>query len=144
MHWFILLRMCLLSGCETIVDHKGFQREHSHMNEVEVNKDTRESVREKVGSPTIELPYPDEAGHTIWYYVSRQVNEGTFSLPSVVEQKTYVLRFNPAGVLISLEESDKHKAVAMNKALTESSTYESGVFRDVFGSFGQNLSKKAS
>lgn len=142
--WLVVASTCFLTSCETVVDHKGFQLEHARMDEVAVHKDNLDSVREKIGSPTVELPYPDEQGRTVWYYVSRKVQDGTFSLPSVVEQKTYVLRFDQSGVLRDMSESDKHASVGMSREITESSTYESGMMRDVFGSFGRNLSKKSS
>lgn len=138
------LALCCLMGCEQPIDHKGFQLEHARMGEIQINKDTRDSVKEKLGSPTVELPYPDASGQTVWYYVARKVEDRTFSLPSVLEQKTYILRFDASGILRSTEESDKHTSVKMGATVTESSTYESGVLRDVFGSFGQNLSKKSA
>lgn len=134
----------LLSACEHVVDHKGFQTEHARINEVHVNQDTCQSVRDKVGSPTVELPYPDLENRTVWYYVSRKVEDKTFSLPNVVEQKTYVLKFDASGILRSLESSNKHTDVNMSKTVTESGTYESSLMRDMFGSFGRNLAKRPS
>lgn len=136
--------LCWLAACSRPIEHEGFQREHARLQEVQVNQDTCDTVKEKLGLPTIEMVYPDVEGSTVWYYVSRKVQENTFSLPTILEQKTCELRFNKQGVLQQVNESDKHIDVPMSAHVTESNTYESGVMRDVFGSFGQNLSKKKS
>jgi outer membrane protein assembly factor BamE (lipoprotein component of BamABCDE complex) len=140
----LLASFCFLTACEKPVEHQGFQREHARLDEVKVGVDTRDVIRQKLGSPTMEMPYPDTNGYTVWYYVSRKTQEHTFALPSVSEQTTYELKFDGQGILRSMNESGQYTNVPMNASETESSTYDSSLMRDVFGSFGQNLSKKKS
>lgn len=141
--FYLFTVMMMLTSCENNIHHKGFQSEHAKISDVKIHHDTQADVRAKLGTPTVMLPYPDSKGYTVWYYVSRLTEDNTFKLPQVKDQKTYVLRFDKKGVLRVFEESAEHTDIEMNQNATQSETYESGVMRDVFGSFGRNMSKKA-
>lgn len=142
--YVLIASFCFLSACEKPIEHQGFQREHARLDDIKIGVDTRENVREKLGTPTLEMPYPNTDGNTVWYYVSRKTQDHTFSLPSVNDQTTYELQFDARGILRSMNQSNQYETIPMNPAVSESSTYDSGIMRDVFGSFGQNLSKKKS
>lgn len=135
-HFFGLL--LTLSACTPTIDNRGFDFELARAEDVRVGQ-TKDEVITLVGSPSATSSFKDQA----WYYISRRLSTQSFFEPEVKEQKVFVIYFDAQDRVSTTEHLNKDQmvSVAPNKNKTETSGYESGILRDVFGNFGKFAGK---
>ncbi len=135
----LLLSTLALTACTHSVDNRGYDFEISDISKVRLGQ-TKEEVLSVLGSPSTLSTFKDNA----WYYISRKTATKSFFNPETIDQKIVVIHFNHDTVS-SMETVDKNQAIKIDpsKNKTETTGYESGILREVFGNFGKFGAGKA-
>lgn len=130
----LLLISALLSACTTGIDNRGYDFEISDTSKVQVGQ-SKEEVLQALGSPSSTSTFKDNS----WYYVSRKIASKSFFKPDVIDHKVLVIHFDAGDRVSKIEEVSKDQVVKVepNKEKTETSGYETGIMREVFGNFGK-------
>lgn len=128
-----------VSACDPFIDNRGFNHETLDMQKISVGVDTKDSVREKFGSPSSESTFPTHAGSkgTEWFYITKRTSTNAFFQPKTLLQQTVIVSFNEQNIVTNIKKTDGEHIVEMNKNKTESTGYESSAARDIFGNFGR-------
>jgi outer membrane protein assembly factor BamE (lipoprotein component of BamABCDE complex) len=124
-----------LAGCQTVYRNHGYAPTDLELETLEVGRDTRETVAEKVGIPS-------EAGllgDVAWYYVqSRWVQRG-LQAPREIEREVIVISFNDSGTVRNIERFglEDGQVVALSRRVTESNIEGVSFIRQLMGNFGR-------
>lgn len=124
--------LLMLSGCTTFVDNRGYDFEIADTSKVQVGQ-TKDDVMRSLGTPSSLSTFQDNA----WYYISRKTGYKSFFDPQLMEQHVLIVHFdNDRVTRIEQRGKDAAQQVELSKNTTQTSGYETGVMREVFGNFG--------
>ncbi|MBX9696488.1 MAG: outer membrane protein assembly factor BamE [Alphaproteobacteria bacterium] len=128
-----------LTACTPIIDNRGYDFEIVDVNKIHTGQ-TKEEVIQVMGSPSTLSTFKDNA----WYYVSKKTATKSFFTPEILDQKVIIVHF--VGDTVSRIETinkDQAAKIELSKNETQTSGYESGIMREVFGNFGNFGKSKA-
>ena len=124
-----------LGACSTIERRHGYTPDDATLSLVEVGRDTRDTVAEKVGDPAS----TGVVGGGDFYYVSSI--RRTFAFRPTVEARREVvaISFDGAGRVANVERFglERGRIVPLSRRVTESNVRGIGLLRQLFGSLGQ-------
>lgn len=124
-----------LAACSPIVRNHGYVPAEAELATIEVGRDTRETVAEKIGRPSTEGLLAD-AG---WFYVqSRFTTVGPFA-PREEERQVLAITFTKAGTVENIQRFglEDGRIVPLSRRITESAVPPMGLLRQLFGNIGQ-------
>lgn len=129
-----LLASALTSGCDTIIDQRGFAATPGSVEKLEVNTQSREDVVRLIGSPSAVATF----NPSIWYYISQKQEQFAFFKLQVLEQKVLQLTFNESGRLQSIKNYDlaDAKEITMVSRITPTAGKELTVLEQILGNVG--------
>lgn len=120
-----------LMACSPIVRSHGYIPAEDQIAEIQVGKDTRDTVAEKIGMPTTLGVENDGA----WYYVA-SVHE-TFGprKPKTISRDIVAVRFADSGQVENIERFDvtDGRVVVLTARVTDPAISERGFLSQVFG-----------
>ena len=133
----------LLIGCEPFIENHGYNQETLDAGKIQINVDTKETIQEKMGTPSSTSIFPIRKGNveTEWFYITKRTSSKAFFTPDTLNQQTLVIGFNEKGIAVDVQMHDGEKRIPLNPRKTESTAYESNVMRDIFGNFGKYTNK---
>ncbi len=138
----------VLIGCQPVDDSRGYHMEALNTTKIKEHKDTKRSVLEKLGSPSIKSAFSGKAGQPFedWYYIAKKAEREAFFAPEVKEQLIVKVRFNKSGRLVKIQKLNKVDAhdIQPCEDSTESKGYETSLLREVFGNFGKYGVRKST
>jgi len=104
------------------------------LNEVVVGVDTRDSVAETVGEPTIDS-LADESGY---YYVTSRVKRFGAKEPQVVSRDLVAITFASSGVVDSVQRYtlEDGRVIPLERRVTDSSLEDKTFLRQLVGNLG--------
>lgn len=147
MFWKSLSLLLVVSGCTPFVSQHGYQIDHDKLKEIKIGIDTQDTVRAKLGSPSFTSLFPDEKKQNAaskWMYAYKKTMSKAFFPEETKDFQMCIIEFTDQGKVASIQEHNKEYEYIMNKNETESSGYETGLLRDVFGGLGRLNSQKKS
>lgn len=127
--------MVVVAACSTIYRNHGYVPTEDELATLEVGKDTRETVTEKVGRPTASGLLNDVG----WFYVqSRFAYRGAFE-PREIDRQVVAITFSDAGTVQNIERFglERGKVVPLSRRVTETNVKGLGIIRQLLGSFGR-------
>ncbi len=136
------LRVALLVGCITgMAACTATYRKHGWipgpdlLNEVVVGVDTRDSVAETIGEPTIDS-FVDDSGY---YYVRTRMRSLAFRATETVDREVVAITFNGNGKVANIERFglEDGRIITLERRVTESSVVDRTFLRQLLGSFGR-------
>lgn len=133
-------------GC-TPFEHKyGYRTEQNDLKQILVGTDTKKTVMQKWGAPSTQSIFPTDPkkGGSKWYYIYKKSETFAFYMPETKEQHVIVIEFDQKDIVQSVKRFEGSAEVPFNTNRTESTGYETGMLRDIFGNFGRYSGKKAS
>lgn len=135
-----LLVTVLSSGCAPTIDSRGFNAENVQFNQIKPGVQNKQQVQELLGSPSTISSF----NQSTWYYVSKKTSTTSFFTPEVLDQQVTVISFDNKDIVnfIKTYTGEEAKNVKPIARKTETTGYETGVFREVFSNFGRMSSKK--
>jgi outer membrane protein assembly factor BamE (lipoprotein component of BamABCDE complex) len=131
----LLGALVLVSGCSSIIDHRGYLVDPVLLQSVHPGIDNRQSVEGTLGRPT----FTSQFGEPVWYYVSSITHQKPFTSPKITEHTVLAVRFDKAGNVVSADKSGVEKVVRIHPDSDKTPTLgrERGILQDLFGNIGQ-------
>jgi outer membrane protein assembly factor BamE (lipoprotein component of BamABCDE complex) len=126
--------LVIAAGCAPLRSHQGYIVDTDLVNSVQPGVDTRQSVQQTLGKPTV----TGQFGGGDWYYVARDSRNYGFQTPKVREQVTVQISFNEAGVVSGVRRGgvDQVASVDPYGKTTPTLGRKRGFFQDLFGNIG--------
>lgn len=132
----VLLGAALLaSGCNSIVNHRGFIADETLVRAIQPGLDNRQSVEATLGRPS----FISQFGEPVWYYVSTTTNQRPFTTPRIQEQMVLAIRFDAAGNVLTADRSGMEQVARISPDGSQTPTLgrERSFLQDLFGNIGQ-------
>lgn len=127
--------LALVSGCSSVVDHRGYIADPVLLQSVHAGIDNRQSVEGTLGRPT----FTSQFGDPVWYYVSSMTKAKPFTSPKIATHTVLAVKFDKAGNVIAADQSGIEKVVRIKPDGDKTPTLgrERSVLQDLFGNIGQ-------
>ncbi|PTW47046.1 Beta-barrel assembly machine subunit BamE [Rhodovulum kholense] len=124
-----------LLACSPIQRSHGYAPSDEDLAGVTVGVDTRDSVAELVGPPTMGGVMRDDA----WYYVQSDWETVGFREPKETERQVVAISFDKAGTVENVERFglEDGRVIALNRRVTESNIKGVSFLRQMLGNIGQ-------
>jgi outer membrane protein assembly factor BamE (lipoprotein component of BamABCDE complex) len=124
----------LLAGCAGIRDHKGYMLDKELAAAVQVGVDNKDSVAKTLGRPT----FTGQFSPNDWYYVARDTSAFAFRRPRVTDQTVLHIRFDAAGNVAAVEQTDEKLVASINPTGDKTPTLgrDKSFFEELFGNIG--------
>lgn len=125
----------LLGGCAiSTQDHRGYVMDEELATAIQVGTDNKASVEKTLGRPSFAGTFDDND----WYYVARDTRTFAFRQPRVTAQKVTHIRFDQAGNVASIENTDEKliASISPNGDRTPTLGRQKSFFEDLFGGIG--------
>ena len=131
----LLGALALVSGCTSVVDHRGYIADPVLLQSVHPGIDNRQSVEGTLGRPT----FTSQFGEPVWYYVSSITRQKPFASPRISNHTVLAVRFDQAGNVIAADQSGIERVVRIEPDSDKTPTLgrERGILEDLFGNIGQ-------
>lgn len=143
--YILLVICCAFTSCTpTIISH-GYNFEQVDISKIKIGIDNQEQVRSLLGSPSVISNFPNEkCGGSTWYYVAKKASYVSVCEPDILDQRTVAIDFDNRGIVrdIRTHKGENNQNIEFSKDKTDTTGYESGALKDVFGNFGRRYSKK--
>ena len=128
--------MAMLSGCAGITtrEHRGYVMDEQLTTGIQVGVDNKQSVEKTIGLPTFTGTFEQND----WYYISRDTRAFAFRNPKVTDQTVLHVRFDQAGNVASVNQTDE-KLIASIKPINDRTPTlgrERGFFDELFNNIG--------
>lgn len=123
-----------VTACTAQYRKHGWVPEPDLLNEVVVGVDTRDSVSETIGEPTIDS-LVDDSGY---YYVSSRIKRFGPKEPEVVSRDLVAITFDGRGVVDSVQRYTlaDGRAVPLERRVTDSNLEDKTFLRQLIGNLG--------
>jgi outer membrane protein assembly factor BamE (lipoprotein component of BamABCDE complex) len=131
----LLGALALVSGCTSIVDHRGYIVDEALVQAVHPGIDNRQSVEGTLGRPT----FTSQFGEPVWYYVSSTTEQHPFGRPRITQHTVLAVKFDQAGNVVSADRTGVEQVVRISPDSDKTPTLgrERGILQDLFGNIGQ-------
>jgi len=122
------------AACTPLRGHQGYVVDVDLVNSIQPGVDTRQSVEQVLGRPTISQQF----GGGDWYYVARDTRNLAFNNPRPVQQSTFRVRFNEGGTVTAIDRTGLEQVASIDPTSKKTPTLgrERGFFQDLFGNIG--------
>lgn len=123
-----------IAGCATLTDRHGYIPDAGLLADVEVGRDTKETVDRILGRPGIE-GIVDDSG---WYYVRSDYERFLWREPVEVDRQVLAVSFDEAGRVTNIERFglEEGRVVALERRVTTSNTAGISFLRQLFSNLG--------
>ena len=129
-----VLVMAGLVACAPIKDVRGYVPDEEKVASVRVGADTRDTVQEKLGTPSSTAAFGDPT----WYYISTEQERYAFFKPDVTKRQILAVQFSDDGKVEDLRTYgiEDGQVFAMVDRETPSRGKEMSFLQQVFGNMG--------
>jgi outer membrane protein assembly factor BamE (lipoprotein component of BamABCDE complex) len=129
-----LAGIVLLGGCAGIEERRGYVFDEELASAVQVGVDNKESVQKTLGQPT----FTGQFDANDWYYVGRDTSTFAFRRPRVTDQKVLHVRFDQAGNVSALKQTDETLVASIRPSGKQTPTLgrKRSFFDELFGNIG--------
>ena len=132
----VVLGAALLAGCANfgVRSHKGAVVDPELASAIQPGVDNKASVEKTLGRPT----FAGEFTPNDWYYVSRDTTTFAFRNPRTIKQTVYLVRFDQAGNVASVQKSGKEMIASIDPSGRKTPTLgrRRSFFDELFGNIG--------
>ena len=126
----------MLSGCAGITtrEHRGYVMDEQLTTGIQVGVDNKQSVEKTLGLPTFGGTFDQND----WYYVSSDTRAFAFRNPKVTDQTVLHVRFDQAGNVVSVNQTDEKQIASINPNNDRTPTLgrERSFFDELFNNIG--------
>jgi outer membrane protein assembly factor BamE (lipoprotein component of BamABCDE complex) len=99
-----------LAACAPIKDVRGYIPDEERVGAIKIGADTRDSVQEKLGTPSSTAAFGDPT----WYYISTEQERYAFFHPDVTKRQILAVEFN---ALVDRETPSRGKEMTLLQQL---------------------------
>ncbi|WP_146589198.1 outer membrane protein assembly factor BamE [Puniceibacterium confluentis] len=124
-----------LSACTAQYRSHGYVPLEEDLQQIVVGVDTRASVEDLVGVPTISGVSSDSG----YYYIRSNVRHFAYRAPEEISRDVLAISFDPAGVVSNIERFGlaDGNVVPISSRVTQSSSGDISFIRKLFGNLGR-------
>lgn len=125
----------VLGGCAvTLEDSHGYVPTESELANVEVGRDTRETVAVLIGQPTLDSLRTEDG----WYYVKSDFETLLWRAPEEVNRDIVAILFTESGTVGNIERYtlEDGRVIALSRRVTDSNISGVSFLRQLIGNFG--------
>ncbi len=130
------LILCLgLGACSSTFRNHGYVPTEAELGEIQVGRDTRDSVADKIGRPAAGGVVRDD----VWYYVQSRVETYAYRAPHVIERQVLAVSFSNAGTVRNIERFglEDGRVITLNRRVTDSNIQGVSFIRQLMGNVGR-------
>jgi outer membrane protein assembly factor BamE (lipoprotein component of BamABCDE complex) len=131
----LALGLLPLGACTATVYHQGFQVVDQRPADVKVGEDTRSTVLQKLGSPTVMSTFDKD----IWFYISQLRSQTSFYTPKTIARSVTAISFDHDTQQVKAVDNFTLKdgrVIAFNAHETPTRGREMTVLEQLIGSIG--------
>lgn len=130
----ILLFAACAAACTPLKGHQGYVIDVDLVNSIQPGVDTRTSVQQVLGQPTLTGQFSDGA----WYYLARDTRNLAYNNPKAISQVTLKVSFDANGTVTAITRSGIEQVASINPSdkVTPTLGRKRGFFEDLFGNIG--------
>jgi outer membrane protein assembly factor BamE (lipoprotein component of BamABCDE complex) len=123
-----------LAACAPIRDVRGYVPDDEKVAEVAIGGDTRDSVQEKLGTPSSTAAFGDPT----WYYISTEQERYAFFHPDVTKRQILAIQFGDDGKVNDVRKYgvEDGQVIALVDRETPSRGKEMTFLQQLFGNMG--------
>lgn len=124
----------LLIGCSSIYRNHGYTPTEEDLAKVTVGVDTRDTVAETIGVPSVSGVLNGSG----YYYISSRLRHYGATQPKVVSRELVAISFTNSGVVRNIERYglEDGQVIALNRRITDSSVNDQTFLRQLLGNIG--------
>ena len=131
----VFVGAAVLAGCGLSTrEHRGYVMDETLTSAVAVGTDNKASVEKALGLPTFTGTFDQND----WYYVARETRAFAFRNPKTIDQTVLHIRFDGAGNVASVEQTDEALIAAIKPSKDQTPTLgrSKSFFEELFGNIG--------
>jgi outer membrane protein assembly factor BamE (lipoprotein component of BamABCDE complex) len=123
-----------LTACAPIRDVRGYVPDEEKVAAVHVGTDTRDTVQEKLGTPSSTATFGDPT----WYYISTEQERYAFFKPDVTKRQILAVAFTEAGKVADIRTYgiEDGQVISLVDRETPSRGKEMSFLQQMFGNMG--------
>lgn len=131
----MLVLVAGVAACSPVYRNHGYVPSEPDLALVEVGKDTRETVGQKIGRPSTSGLLNDQG----WFYVQSRYKHFGPRAPKEVDRQVLAVTFNEAGVVDNIARYglEDGRVVQISRRVTETSVKGMSVIQQILGNFGR-------
>lgn len=129
-----------LPACTAVQNQRGYVPETPIMESIVIGEDTKVSVTQKLGNPTVQASFDENT----WYYISSFDVQAAFFPTQSLEREIYEVKFSPEGQVASIDHYDLEDGRSVDYVERETPvrgrdmTFLQQIFNAVPGNIGGN------
>ena len=129
-----LCSLIVVTGCSATFRNHGYVPPEEDLQELVVGVDTRATVDDVVGPPSLSGVLADGD----YYYVRSRIRQYGMYRPQVVERRVLAISFNEDDTIANIEEFglEDGQVVPLARRVTDSSVVSNGFLRQLLGNIG--------
>lgn len=129
-----VLAVAALSACAPIKDVRGYVPDDDKVSTVSIGADTRDTVQEKLGTPSSTAAFGDPT----WYYISTEQERYAFFKPDVTKRQILAIQFADSGKVNDIRKYgiEDGQVIALVDRETPSRGKEMTFLQQLFGNMG--------
>ena len=131
----MLVLVASVAACSPVYRNHGYVPTEDELALVEVGKDTREVVGQKIGRPTTSGLLNDDG----WFYVQSRYKHFGPRAPKEIDRQVLAVTFDKAGVVENIARYglEEGQVVEISRRVTETNVKGLSVIQQILGSFGR-------
>lgn len=124
----------LVAACSPTIRQHGYAPQQEELSQIGVGRDTRGSVRRKIGRPGTAGMFTDDG----WYYVSSTVEHLAYYAPQVIDRKVVAIVFDANDVVASVNTYglEDGKVIDLETQITPTYGRQLTILEQAFGNIG--------
>lgn len=130
-----LVAVVALAACAATFSYHGYVPTDEELAAIKVGRDSRDSVEEKIGRPTMAGMMRDDA----WYYLAYTVRRYAYQAPQTVDRQLVAVSFRKDGRVANIERFtlEDGRVIALSRRVTETGIKGVGFIRQALGNLGR-------
>jgi outer membrane protein assembly factor BamE (lipoprotein component of BamABCDE complex) len=133
----------LVGACTPVTSFQGFQAIDAKPQDVQAGVDTRDSVRAKLGTPSVVSTFDPD----VWYYISQVTENQSFYRQRLVRRDVVAISFNKGGDTVDKVDDltlKDGRVIAFDGHTTPTRGRELTVIEQLIGSIGNGQLNNAN
>jgi outer membrane protein assembly factor BamE (lipoprotein component of BamABCDE complex) len=128
------LMIAVIAACSPVYRNHGYVPNEDELAQIEVGKDTRETLAPLIGRPSAAALLNDDG----WYYVQSRWKHSGVRPPKEIDRQVVAITFAEDGFVENVERFglEDGKVVALSRRVTESNIKGISFLRQLLGSLG--------
>ena len=124
-------------ACAPIKSAHGFQALDVKPTDLKVGEDTKSTVLERLGSPSVRSTFDPN----LWFYISQSVNQVAFYRPRVTQREVVAVAFDPEEKVKTIDRLTLKdgKVIAFNGRKTPTRGRELTILEQLLGNVGRQV-----